>query len=407
MEKRFQRPISATERIWLSIDGAFSPYVNQAVVEGKGNIEFEHLKTAIEKASEANPGSRLVLKGNLRGCYWLDSGIAPRLRKILSKKWDGYGPDNAPFLCDPLPYKGPTCEVIYIQGTIPRIIFRSNHGVMDGMGTLTWMEDIFRVVRGENPIGTSSTLTEYQLVSSISDKTMKMHPNENIAPTGRAGKKIKGVIWKRLTFKGNYSKLLGEIGMALARSAWSYSDGAVRIGIPVDIRPRKQGLRATGNLSMALYLEISKNSTPESITYEISRQMHNKYDCICIEGGDYIDLIPLWLLALAIKLIIKIPQATGRHNVSGIISNLGRIDTEKFSGGGFSADTVFFVPPRMDGLPAFVVLAGCKDRLEMTVSVPNVLASNGRFDRLLHDIRKALKQQLTETVSGTRTGTGC
>jgi len=123
----------------------------------------------------------------------------------------------------------------------------------------------------------------------------------------------------------------------------------------------------------------------------ILRQLNNKYDCICIEGGDYLDLIPLWLMALAIKLIIKIPHGTGRYNVSGIISNLGRIDMEKFCGGGFSADTLFFIPPRMDGLPAFVVLAGCNDRLEMTVSVPNVLAGNGRFDRLLHDIRKALE----------------
>jgi hypothetical protein len=135
LENRFQRPISATERIWLGIDGAFGPYVNQAVVEGKGNIDFELLKAAIEKASEANPGSRLVLKGNLRGCYWLDSGESPKIRKI-SAEWDGLGPDNAPFLCDPLPYTGPTCEAIYLEGTIPRIIFRSNHSVMDGIGTL-------------------------------------------------------------------------------------------------------------------------------------------------------------------------------------------------------------------------------------------------------------------------------
>jgi hypothetical protein len=392
MKKSFQRPISATERIWLSCDEAFGPYANQAVVEGKGTIDFEHLKAAVVTASEANPGSRLILKGALRGCYWLDSGISPRVRKISAEQWDGYGPDNAPFLCDPLPYTGPTCEVIYLEGAIPRIIFRSNHGVMDGIGTVTWMEDIFRVLRGENPIGTSSTLTEYQLVTSISDKTMKMHPIENIAPTGKSGKNIRGTTWKRLTFFGKYTNLLGRIGMALARSAWKYGEGPVRIGIPVDVRPRIPGLRSTGNLSMAIYLEISKNSTAESITYEILRQLYNKYDCICIEGGDYFDLIPIWLVALALKLIIKIPLRTGRYNVSGVISNLGRFDLDKFYCDGFSADTIFLIPPRMDGLPAFVVLAGSRDRLEITASLPNVLAGNGRFDQLLDDIRKALQK---------------
>jgi hypothetical protein len=391
LEKKFQRPISATERIWLSFDEAFGPYANQAVLEGTGTIDFEHLKAAVGTASEANPGSRLVLKGSLRGCYWLDSGVTPRVRKI-SAEWDGFGPENAPFLRDPLPYTGPTCEVIYLESTIPRVIFRSNHGVMDGIGTLTWMEDVFRVLRGENPIGTSSTLTEYQLVTSISDKTMKMHPIENIAPTGRAVKNIKGTTWKRLTLSGKYTMLLGKIGMAVARSAWSYGEGPVRIGIPVDVRARIPGLRSTGNLSMALYVEISKNSTPESVTYDILRQLYNKYDCICIEGGDYLDLIPLWLMALAIKLIIKVPHMTGRYNVSGVISNLGLIDLEKLRGGGFSAETVFFVPPRMDGLPAFIVLAGSRNRLEITVSVPHVLASDSRFERLLEDIQNAVQQ---------------
>jgi len=97
-------------------------------------------------------------------------------------------------------------------------------------------------------------------------------------------------------------------------------------------------------------------------------------------------------VALALKLIIKIPLRTGRYNVSGVISNLGRFDLDKFYCDGFSADTIFLIPPRMDGLPAFVVLAGSRDRLEITASLPNVLAGNGRFDQLLDDIRKALQK---------------
>ncbi|OHD63391.1 MAG: hypothetical protein A2176_00430 [Spirochaetes bacterium RBG_13_51_14] len=391
MKQRFERPLSATERIWLGFDGAFSPYANQAVLEGRGNLDFEHLKSAVETASTANPGSRLVLSGSLRGSFWRDSGVTPRVRKVSAELWDGYGPENAPFLKDRLRHSGPTCEVVYAEGDVPRIIFRSNHGVMDGVGTLTWMEDIFRVLRGEPPIGTSSTLTEYQLVKIVSDKTMKMHPIDNIAPTGKDAKMKGGVIWKRLTFFGSYSRLMGRIAMALAQSAWKYGDGPFRMGIPVDIRQRQKGLRSTGNLSMAIYVEIFRDSTPESITAEIKRQLDEKYDCICIEGGDYIDLIPLWLMALSIKLIIIIPLLTGRHNVSAAISNLGQIDTAKYCGGGFTTDTIFFIPPRFDGLPAFVVLTGKTDRLEMTVSVPNSLAGGGRFERLLDDIGTALK----------------
>ncbi|MBN2158767.1 MAG: hypothetical protein JW807_05180 [Spirochaetes bacterium] len=295
------------------------------------------------------------------------------MRKI-SAECDGRGgPGNAPFLCDPLPYTRPTCEVLYLEGAIPRIIFRTSHGVMDGIGTLTWMEDVFRVLRSENPIGSSSTLTEYLLASSISDKTKKMHPADTIAPTGKAGKNINGTTWKRLTFDGTHTKLLGRIGMAIAGSAWKYGRGPVRIGIPVDVRPRIAGLRSTGNLSMALNVEISKKSTADSITYDIIRQLYNQHDCICVEGGDYLDLVPLWLMGIGVKLITKIIHAAGRYNFSCMISNHGKIDLDKFSGGGFSADTIFFIPPRVDWLPSFVILAGNEERLEVTVSVPHSL----------------------------------
>src|SRR4030042_6862588 len=82
MKQRCERPLSATERIWLGFDGAFSPYANQAVLEGRGNLDFEHLKSAVETASTANPGSRLVLSGSLRGSFWRDSGVTPRVRKV-------------------------------------------------------------------------------------------------------------------------------------------------------------------------------------------------------------------------------------------------------------------------------------------------------------------------------------
>lgn len=391
MEKKFQRPISLTERLWLGVDMAYPPYANQVVLEGSGRLDHKDLIKAVESASEANPGSRLVLKGALRKCYWIDSGKCPGIKIVKNGQWDGYSSDNAPFLTGQLPYTGPTCQVIYVEGSVPRLVFRSNHGVMDGMGTFTWMEDIFKVLRGEEPIGSRSTLNEELLVMSLSKRSQKMHPIESIGPTGKAGKFENGVTWKRLTFYGAHSKLMGKVGNAIARSAWKYGEGVVRLGIPVDIRARQDGLRATGNLSMAIYLEITKNSTPESITEDIRTQLENKNDLVCIEGGNYIDMIPLWLTRISVKLITRALLKRGKYSQSAMLSNLGRIDKEKFCGGGFVTDTVFLIPPRFETIPAFVVLTGSGKRLEITVSVPNALAGDGRLNRLLDDISEALK----------------
>jgi hypothetical protein len=388
MNERYKRPLSDSERIWLGVNQAFCPFAIQAILEGSGRLDYERLTDAVEKASAANPGSRLVLKGILRGCHWIDSGKPPRIRKVQAGKWDGYSSTNAPFLMDDVPHNGPTCEVLYIEGDIPRIAFRSNHGVMDGRGMLTWMEDVFRVLRGENPIGSASTLTDYQLIESISDKKKRIDLFKCVAPTGKAKKEAKGVTWKRLTFMGSHTEIIGKVAVALARSAFRYQEGRFNIAIPVDLRSRKPGLRSTGNLSQTIYVEITKSATFASITEEIQRQLDNKNDCINIERGNSIGWIPLWAIKLFCRQIARSAHKQGLYMIPVCISNLGRIDTESLSGAGFTTESIFFAPPRADAQPAFVVLAGKTGRLELTLSVPNVLASNGRLDRLLDEIRE-------------------
>ena len=125
------RALSYIERSWLSIDSISSPFVVQMVLEGRGSLDMGRLAAAVEQAAESNPGTRLVLKGALRGSRWVDSGRAPCVRVVSGGAWDGYGPENAPFLHDRLPYSGPTCEVLWVEGLTPRIIFRASHGVMD------------------------------------------------------------------------------------------------------------------------------------------------------------------------------------------------------------------------------------------------------------------------------------
>lgn len=87
------------------------------------------------RASAGNPGSRLILRGHLGSCRWVDSGKTPPVREIDGSRWDGLGPVGAPFLQEPLsPIKGPMCEVLLIHGDPLRVAFRVHHGVMDGRG---------------------------------------------------------------------------------------------------------------------------------------------------------------------------------------------------------------------------------------------------------------------------------
>ena len=153
IQDRYQRIVSTTERCWLAIDRQTCPFVISLVLEGRGGLDIGDLTNAVYRASSVNPGCRLVLKGALQWSRWQDSGTPPPVSVVSGKVWDGYGSRGAPFLARRLPENGPTCEVLMVEGYPPRLIFRAHHGVMDGRGIFTWVEDVFRTLRGEEPLG--------------------------------------------------------------------------------------------------------------------------------------------------------------------------------------------------------------------------------------------------------------
>jgi len=387
MSKIYRRNLSVSERLWLGANEAFPPFGNQFILEGHGNIDYASLCHAVRVASAANHGSRLVLKGFLSGCHWVDSGITPPVRVVDGRNWDGRSNHNAPFLKMNLPYKGPTCEVVYITGEITRIAFRSNHAVMDGVGTFLWVEDIFRVLRGEKPIGSPSTITDYELIESVSDRKKKLDHIHSIAPTGLAGEKAKGTSWKRITVTGKQSNIFGRIAIALAKSAWTYQDGRFRIATAIDLRQRIEGLRSTGNLSNAIYCELTKDSTPESVAKDLRQQIDNKNYCINVDRGYNMSLVPIWLIGLIGRIIARIALKNGLFTIPICISNLGSVGDRNFYGGGFTADSFFAIPLSGDGTPAFVTIGGLTDKIEIITRVPNMISDNGRLDKLVGEIR--------------------
>jgi hypothetical protein len=399
MHERFRRTVLPGEHMWLAMDIIYPPFVNQMVLEGTGTLDFNELHDAVARASEANPGCRLILKGALSGRCWIDSGMAPPVRRVNGALWDGFSQDNAPFLKDRLPCHGPTCEVLLVEGSPKqRLIFRSNHGVMDGGGSMIWAEDVFRALRGEELLGSRSSLTKLDIITSITDSSKGSDGVKCIAPTGKYRPNTPGAQWRRLSFTGQFHKLLGKVAWAIAQSAWQYSDGHVRFIVSLDRRPSKPGLRLTSNFNAGISVDVTKASTPDSIKQDILSQLENKNYLMRKKVVYLLDKIPLKVLGIGIKTIAKNNHVHGRYDLTAVISNLGVTDTTKFSSSGFHTDTVFFIPPYTDLMPAFLTLTGCKDREEICITMPNSLGSENRMERLLHDICQALAPDAVQGV---------
>lgn len=393
MSGKYTRKLSFNERLFVVGNKLSPPMMNQGVFEGKGVLDVEKWRAAVAAASEANPGSRLVMRGVLGSCRWVDSGVAPPVIEIRNSGWSGNGWENAPFLKKPLDLKkGPTCEVLLLPDeAMPRVIFRTHHAVMDGGGSFTWVFDVMRALRGEPCVGSRSAVTDTELAKSLEAGYRTPYPTEHLPPTGAIDGDEPGFIWRRITIPGRPHNLLGQIAVIVAREAWKYSDGIVRFAIPVDMRQHQPKLLSTANLSYAVYIEVRKDTTPEQVSADIEQQLKEKREAMLTKGDDLVRYIPIWLLTAAAKMIINKRKKRGLYSISGALSNVGRIPLKLIRGGGWEATAFYPIPPLSDYVPFFLLITGSEDRVEMILSLPNQLATNGRMDAVLNSLNTGIR----------------
>lgn len=385
------RPLSIASRLWIAANRITPPFANQVIVEGAGQLNADEWRRAVRIASDANPGTRLVLKGRLGSSRWVDSGITPPLRVVDGSSWDGAGSEGAPFLKKDFdPRKGPCSEVLLMHGNPPRAAFRSHHAIMDGRGAMTWTEDIFRVLRGEDPLGSEYVMTENDLLNLTRGKRSKPLPHRYIAPTGRADGAAIDLVWRRAALSGKYPRLLARVLLLTAREAWRHGDGMVRIGIPVDLRSRRPGLRSTSNLANAIYIDICRDDTAESIAEEIARRLSVRADGEITWEDLIISYVPVRLLARAIRSEGARNQRSGHFRFSGFVSNLGRLDTAAYSCGSFTATSFIGIPVCAPILPFSMTLSGLGDRIELLLMMPRNMSTGGRLDAALERIAAGL-----------------
>jgi hypothetical protein len=388
----YSRPLCRTEKVYLVLDEKRPGFANQFILEGTGVLDREKWQKAVETASEANPGSRLVLRGTWAFSRWVDSGITPRVREMDSNGWDGSGPERGPaFLNESLPAReGPTCEVILLHGDPHRIIFRTHHAVMDGRGTLHWIEDIIRALNGLPVNGSDSRITELEMCKSFQKKGRTPPAPEFIAPTGMPEPGKAGVTWQHIRIPGRYKNLMGQVAVLIARYTWKNGEGRVRFSIPVDLRPRKEGIRATGNLTNFIYLYPTPGTTPKDIRRDMAQQLEELKDGMLYWGDRLIPFMPMGMIRRSIDKQLSVRNTTGRYHTTAVISNMGYVPVEYMQGAGFFGNYGWAIPPCQELMPLFFGMGAVENGTILMVSIPNSLASGGRMDAFIDYIREGL-----------------
>ncbi|WP_331741795.1 non-ribosomal peptide synthetase [Streptomyces sp. NBC_01006] len=429
----YRRPVSPTEHLYLSAGHARGAMALRIVVEGRTAPEPAALRAAVARAAETCPGSRLVRRGPL----WTAEGPLPTIRYAAPAAGaiDVSDPATAALLTgrsrrgDP-----PGCEVLVIPGTSSvapaTLVFSTSHALMDGHGALIWVREVFRALRGEPGRPALAPDTDRGLLRRLGATARRpalapAHPS----PLGRQAPGPEQTLWLRRTLPGHHPALTARLAQALTDSATTGGaltgsarsgkaatgggltggaltagavtgsggtggarsgsaaprGGGTRVMIPVDLRRHRPGIASTGNLTLPVFLDLSPGQEWPRAQVTLLRALAENQE---LAEGFESALLPL--PPTATRLLLRAAQAgtvrADRHLASAVVSHLGRLDPAEFSGGGFTATTLYALPVHAPLVPVSVAATETDTATELTMGVRGGPGLAERGTRLLDEV---------------------
>jgi NRPS condensation-like uncharacterized protein len=266
------------------------------------------------------------------------------------------------------------------------LMLRSHHAVMDGMGCMHFLRELFRALRGEPLLGTNAAFSDVDVMQSVGAIRSTSRHIKTSAMTGAPQGMTRGDQWRRVYVGGPKKNLLGHIVAAMIEFAGQYTELPMLVGVPVDLRRHVPGLLSTANFTNMLLVRLEKGEGAEDFKRRLHEMLDQKMETMYPRILEIFKWLPLsWMDRLVSRNEKNFHNKKALETV--VVSNLGRADSSEFSCPGYRTDGMFVIP-----IPGsvFAGLAGMDDHVELTINIPNVLSSNGRFDAF----EKFLQQRL-------------
>ncbi|WP_433678464.1 peptide synthetase [Nocardia sp. CA-119907] len=389
----FRRPISPTERLYFATRELNPPFLMQLAITGTGPIRAAELQRAVNIASAADPGSRLVRDGK----YWIDSGAPAAVRIVPGGTLNYPALENDPILNSPIgPSPDRTCEVLLLTGDPVTIVFRVFHGAMDGMGVRMWVMDVFRALRGEEPLGAPDPTTDADLVARLGAPgraTLVLPVFPSPAGCGRQDPAASPWLLRNRSIPVTGKGTVARVAAILATAAGAKS----RFLIPVDMRRHAPGIRSTANLALPLFLDVEPGADWRVINAEKRIGLQENRELNQLDNGG-LSHWPPFVVRAVLRTANWVGSRLNRNIVSATLSHTGRFELDELSGPGFTATAARVLPQHTGIMPMLFGIVEYGGTTDITVSCRNGEGVEARLEALLDYIATTLERDLSNAT---------
>ncbi|MBF6428268.1 peptide synthetase [Nocardia cyriacigeorgica] len=383
------RRISPTERMYFPMRDLAPPFLMQLVFPGDGEVDPERLRQAVAVASAACPGSRLVRRGR----DWVDSGIPAAVRVIDDWAIDYSALDGDPVVHSPIgPTEETTCEVLLLTTHPTTLIFRAFHGVMDGMGLVTWALAVLRALGGREPEPMPDPVADQELVRRVGapgKPTLMLPKYRSAVGHGRQMPGEPRHLLRRRTIAASAPGAVAKIAALLAEQ----TAGTSRIMMPVDLRRHDPQLRSTANLALPLFFDITAGTTGTEINAIKRDGLARRLELNQMDNSGLAE-IPQPAGRTLLHTLNWLGARFGRNLASATVSHMGRFDLDELATPQFRPSSVLILPQHSVAMPLLFGLMESGGRTELTVSARNGRGIAERLDALLDRIVAGLEAEL-------------
>ncbi|MGW4092488.1 peptide synthetase [Nocardia sp. NPDC004750] len=385
----FRRKITPTERLYFATRQVTPPFVMHIAVHGEGSLDPAAVQAAVDVASAAAPGTRLVRDGR----DWVDSGLAATVRVVpgWSLNYDALEHDavlNSPI--GPTPDR--TTEVLLLTGAQTTVLFRAFHGVMDGMGMRMWVDDVLRALRGQRPLGAPDPVADAELVARVgaAGRPTLVLPTFQ-APSGHGRQDPAAPRWllRHRTIEATGRGIVARVAAILAEESETKS----RFMIPVDLRRHDPGLRSTANLALPLFLDVAPGEDWEAVRERMRVGLREKRELNELDNGK-LSKFPEAVIRTVLRGSNWLGARLNRNMVSATVSHLGSCDLDELAVPGWTPTTMRLLPQHSGAMPLLFAMVESRGKLELTVSCRNGAGIEPRLEALLDKITARLEAEL-------------
>ncbi|MBN1469272.1 MAG: non-ribosomal peptide synthetase [Fusobacteriaceae bacterium] len=338
----FKRKIYDSEKLYIKLEEAFTPFNIQYILEGEGNINLEEFQIAVKKACDFLPIFKSTRKGNL----WVEGEKYPNILLLAGEKLEGNK-----LLKEKLPQDQLT-RIIIFQEEKMKIVFQVFHGLADAKGVFLWVENIFKSLKNEKLIEDREDRSDVELLKEKSYKPKDKDLKLDIDFKHWKNKDFYIETRDKITIYGHHKMIVPKIAKII-------SDNSIgnkrRFMIPVDAR-RHIGNNISSNLTFPVFLEFEKDESIQNINKQLLYKLsENKELNISKIDLGLLTKLPSVMFKGFLKVVDKYSKFKNKVMINGIISHLGKVNLENFSNDTFKAIKLSPIPMHQPLAPITIV----------------------------------------------------